>query len=84
MRCNGTDGTKMGFFPPAAEFSASIEGEVRGQDVTLQGMTYGEMEVWLHSFLVSAVYAGDWSLSGSCRFTPGEGFPYVVYSRQIG
>jgi hypothetical protein len=33
---------------------------------------YGGVEVKIHVFLTSALAAGEWSASRSCRYTPGE------------
>jgi hypothetical protein len=33
---------------------------------------YGEVDVWIHVFLTSALAAGDWSASRPGRLTPGE------------
>jgi hypothetical protein len=33
--------------------------------------TYGEVKVWLHELLTSAL-GGEWSASRFVRFTPGE------------
>jgi hypothetical protein len=34
--------------------------------------TYGGMEVYLHEFLTSALEGGEWLVSRTTRFTPGE------------
>jgi hypothetical protein len=39
--------------------------------------TYGEVEVWLHTFLTSALVEGEWSASRPTRFTPGERVPGI-------
>jgi hypothetical protein len=33
---------------------------------------YGVVDVQIHIFLTSALIGGEWSVSRSCRFTPGE------------
>jgi len=33
---------------------------------------YGEMEVYLHTFLTLALDGGEWSASHPCHFNPGE------------
>jgi hypothetical protein len=35
--------------------------------------TYEGVDVYLHSFLTSALGGGEWSASRPGRFTPGEG-----------
>jgi hypothetical protein len=35
--------------------------------------TYGEVDVYVHIFLTSALVEGGWSDSRPCRFTPREG-----------
>jgi hypothetical protein len=35
--------------------------------------TYGEVDVYVHFFLSSALVGGEWSASHPCRFTPEEG-----------
>jgi hypothetical protein len=37
--------------------------------------TYGEMDVYPHVFLTSALAKGEWSTSRPGRFTPGERAP---------
>jgi hypothetical protein len=37
--------------------------------------TYGEVDVQIHIFLISALTGGEWSASCSGRFTPGERAP---------
>jgi hypothetical protein len=37
--------------------------------------TYGEVEVYLHAFLSSALDGGEWSASRPGRFTPRERAP---------
>jgi hypothetical protein len=32
---------------------------------------YGGVDVYIHTFLTSALAAGEWSASNFCRFTPG-------------
>jgi hypothetical protein len=36
---------------------------------------YGEVDVWIHIFLTSALAGGEWSASRPGRFTPGERDP---------
>jgi hypothetical protein len=36
---------------------------------------YGEVDVYIHVFLTSAVVEDEWSASRLCRFTPGERAP---------
>jgi hypothetical protein len=36
---------------------------------------YGEVDVWIHIFLTSAVVGGEWSASRRGRFSPGERAP---------
>jgi hypothetical protein len=36
---------------------------------------YGEVDVWIHIFLISALVGGEWSASRPGRFTPGERAP---------
>jgi hypothetical protein len=38
--------------------------------ITAPRIYIGEMEVYLHAFLISAVDAGEWSASRPGRFTP--------------
>jgi hypothetical protein len=33
---------------------------------------YAGVDVWIHIFLTSALAGGEWSVSRTCRFTPGE------------
>jgi hypothetical protein len=33
---------------------------------------YGGMDVYIHTFLFSALAGGEWSASLPCRFSPGE------------
>jgi hypothetical protein len=33
-------------------------------------MVYGEVYVWIHVFLISALVGGRWSVSRPCLFTP--------------
>jgi hypothetical protein len=33
---------------------------------------YGEVDVWIHIFLSSALVGGEWSASHPGRFIPGE------------
>jgi hypothetical protein len=33
--------------------------------------TYGEVDVYIHVFLTSALVGGEWSASRTGRFTPG-------------
>jgi hypothetical protein len=33
---------------------------------------YGEVEIWIHIFLTSALAGGEWSASRPGRFTPGK------------
>jgi hypothetical protein len=37
--------------------------------------TYGGVDVYIHTFLTSALDGGEWSASRPCRFTPGERAP---------
>jgi hypothetical protein len=39
--------------------------------------TYGAMDVYIHTFLTSALVGGEWSASRPCRFTPGERAPGI-------
>jgi hypothetical protein len=39
--------------------------------------TYGGVDVQIQVFLTSAVDGGEWSLSGSDRFIPGEKAPGI-------
>jgi hypothetical protein len=34
--------------------------------------TYGEVDVYIHIFLTSAIVRDEWSASRPCRFTPRE------------
>jgi hypothetical protein len=36
---------------------------------------YGGIDVWIHTFLTSALDGGEWSGSRPCCFTPGERAP---------
>jgi hypothetical protein len=36
---------------------------------------YGEVDIYIHIFLTSALVAGEWSASCPDRFTPGERAP---------
>jgi hypothetical protein len=36
---------------------------------------YGGVDVYVHIFLTSALFGGEWSASRLCRFTPGERAP---------
>jgi hypothetical protein len=33
---------------------------------------YGGVDVYIHIFLTSALVGREWSVSSTCRFTPGE------------
>jgi hypothetical protein len=37
--------------------------------------TYGGVDVYIHTFLTSALVGGEWSVSRSCCFTTGERGP---------
>jgi hypothetical protein len=43
----------------------------------------GEVEVMIHSFLTSALYGGEWSASGSGRFTYGGESPEKPMYRRL-
>jgi hypothetical protein len=45
--------------------------------------TYGEVDVYIHVFLTSALVKGDWSDSLPCRFTPGERAPRHPINRRL-
>jgi hypothetical protein len=38
---------------------------------------YGEVDIWIHIFLISALAGGERSASRHNRFTPGEKFPHT-------
>jgi len=42
---------------------------------------YGEAEVYLHAFLISALDVDEWLLSRPSRFTPWERAPGTIYIR---
>jgi hypothetical protein len=44
---------------------------------------YGGVDVWIHTFLTSAIAGGEWLASRPCRFTPGEITP-VPLDRRLG
>jgi hypothetical protein len=39
---------------------------------------YGGVDVYIYIFLTSALTAGEWSVSPSCRFTPGKEPPVPI------
>ena len=45
----------------------------------MPGEHRGKVEVYLHSFLISALDGGERSTSGTFRFTPGERTPAIHY-----
>jgi hypothetical protein len=42
---------------------------------------HGEVDVKIHIFLTSAQTGGEWSVSRSCRFTPGQRAPGTHWIR---
>jgi hypothetical protein len=40
--------------------------------------TYGEVDVYIHIFLTSALVGGEWSASRPCRFIPEKEPPVPV------
>jgi hypothetical protein len=55
-------------------FSHHLKSEirVRGKVFSVH-VKKGELKVWLHSFLTSALVGGEISASHPCRFNPGVG-----------
>jgi hypothetical protein len=43
--------------------------------------TYGEVDVYIHVFLTSAIARGEWSASRPGRFTPGVRAPSTHWKR---
>jgi hypothetical protein len=41
---------------------------------------YGEVDIFIHNFLIWALAGGEWSSSCSCRFTPGENAPSIHWT----
>jgi hypothetical protein len=41
--------------------------------------TYGGMDVYIHAFLYSALFGGEWSASRPGRFTLGERAPCTLW-----
>jgi hypothetical protein len=46
--------------------------------------TYGEVHVYIHVFLTSALVGGEWSVSHLSRFTPKERAPQYPLDRRLG
>jgi hypothetical protein len=45
--------------------------------------TYGEVEVWLHALLTSALDGGEWSTSRPSCFTPKERAPQYPFDWRL-
>jgi hypothetical protein len=43
--------------------------------------THRGVDVYIHIFFTSALFAGEWSASRPCRFTPGETAPGTHWIR---
>jgi hypothetical protein len=46
--------------------------------------TYGEVDVYIHIDLISALVGGEWSASFPGRFTPGGKCPRYLLDRRLG
>jgi hypothetical protein len=46
-------------------------------------MAYGEVDVYIHTFLTSVLVGGEWSASRPGCFTPGERAPVLFFGDRV-